>query len=165
MKATHKDWILFNGRMINTKEEQPMVALEERGFQFGDGIYEVFRLYDGKPHLLDLHLERFFNSMAEIKLIPPFTKEELVEELYQMIKKSISRRWECIFTNIKRAQPRNHVYESDLQPTYFANLVSFPRPVASMEAGIKVTVEEDIRWKFCHIKSLNLLPNIMIKTK
>ena len=64
MKATHKDWILFNGRMINTKEEQPMVALEERGFQFGDGIYEVFRLYDGKPHLLDLHLERFFNSMA-----------------------------------------------------------------------------------------------------
>ena len=102
MKAIHKDWILFNGRMINTKEEQPMVALEERGFQFGDGIYEVFRLYDGKPHLLDLHLERFFNSMAEIKLIPPFTKEELVEELYQMIEKSISRRWECIFTNIKR---------------------------------------------------------------
>ena len=88
MKATHKDWILFNGRMINTKEEQPMVALEERGFQFGDGIYEVFRLYDGKPHLLDLHLERFFNSMAEIKLIPPFTKEELVEELYQMIEKN-----------------------------------------------------------------------------
>lgn len=87
MKATHKDWILFNGRMINTKEEQPMVALEERGFQFGDGIYEVFRLYDGKPHLLDLHLERFFNSMVEIKLIPPFTKEELVEELYQMIEK------------------------------------------------------------------------------
>lgn len=38
MKATHKDWILFNGRMINTKEEQPMVALEERGFQFGDGF-------------------------------------------------------------------------------------------------------------------------------
>lgn len=87
MKATHKDWILFNGRIVNTKEEQPMVALEERGFQFGEGIYEVFRLYDGKPHLLDLHLERFFNSMEEIKLIPPFTKEELVEELLQMIEK------------------------------------------------------------------------------
>ena len=40
--------------------------------------------------------------MVEIKLIPPFTKEELVEELYQMIEKSVSRRWECIFTNIKR---------------------------------------------------------------
>lgn len=87
MKATHKDWILFNGRIVNTKEEQPMIPLEERGFQFGDGIYEVFRLYDGKPHLLDLHLERFFNSMEEIKLIPPFTKEELVEELHQMIEK------------------------------------------------------------------------------
>ncbi len=87
MKATHKDWILFNGRIVNTKEEQPMVALEERGFQFGDGIYEVFRLYDGKPHLLDLHLERFFKSMEEIKLIAPFTKKELVEELHQMIEK------------------------------------------------------------------------------
>ena len=87
MKATHKDWIVFNGRIVNTKEEQPMIPLEERGFQFGDGIYEVFRLYDGKPHLLDLHLERFFHSMEEIKLIPPFTKEELVEELYQMIEK------------------------------------------------------------------------------
>lgn len=87
MKATHKDWILFNGRIVNTKEEQPMVALEERGFQFGDGIYEVFRIYDGKPHLLDLHLERFFKSMEEIKLIAPFTKEELVEELHQMIEK------------------------------------------------------------------------------
>ncbi|EOO27336.1 D-amino-acid transaminase [Bacillus cereus BAG1X2-3] len=166
MKATHKDWILFNGRMINTKEEQPMVALEERGFQFGDGIYEVFRLYDGKPHLLDLHLERFFNSMAEIKLIPPFTKEELVEELHQMIEKNQFQEDGNVYLQISRgAQPRNHVYESDLQPTYFANLVSFPRPVASMEAGIKVTVEEDIRWKFCHIKSLNLLPNIMIKNK
>ena len=46
MKATHKDWIVFNGRIVNTKEEQPMIPLEERGFQFGDGIYEVFRLYD-----------------------------------------------------------------------------------------------------------------------
>ena len=71
-----------------------------------------------------------------------------------------------VYLQISRGtQPRNHVYESDLQPTYFANLVSFPRPVASMEAGIKVTVEEDIRWKFCHINLLNLLPNIMIKNK
>lgn len=98
MKATHKDWILFNGRIVNTKEEQPMVPLEERGFQFGDGIYEVFRLYDGKPHLLDLHLERFFNSMEEIKLIPSFTKEELVEELHQMIEKiNFKKMGMCIF--------------------------------------------------------------------
>ena len=88
--------------MINTKRRTADGSIRRESFQFGDGIYEVFRLYDGKPHLLDLHLERFFNSMAEIKLIPPFTKEELVEELYQMIEKSISRRWECIFTNIKR---------------------------------------------------------------
>ncbi|BCB37277.1 D-amino acid aminotransferase [Bacillus cereus] len=166
MKATHKDWILFNGRIVNTKEEQPMIPLEERGFQFGDGIYEVFRLYDGKPHLLDLHLERFFHSMEEIKLIPPFTKEELAEELHQMIEKNQFQEDGNVYLQISRgAQARNHVYESNIQPTYFANIVSFPRPIATMEQGIKVTVEEDIRWKFCHIKSLNLLPNIMIKNK
>lgn len=101
--GVHKDWILFNGRIVNMKEEQPMVALEERGLQFGDGIYEVFRLYNGKPHLLDLHLERFFKSMKEIHLVPPFTKEELIEQLQQLIeKKSISRRWECVYSNFKR---------------------------------------------------------------
>ena len=107
MKVTHKDWILFNGRIINTKEEQPMVALEERGFQFGEGIYEVFRLYGGKPHLLDLHLDRFFNSMEEIKLIPPFTKEELVEELLQMIEKiNFKKMGMCI---CKYQEEHNHV--------------------------------------------------------
>ncbi|PDZ08555.1 D-amino-acid transaminase [Bacillus pseudomycoides] len=164
--GVHKDWILFNGRIVNMKEEQPMVALEERGLQFGDGIYEVFRLYNGKPHLLDLHLERFFKSMKEIHLVPPFTKEELIEQLQQLIEKNQFQEDGNVYIQISRGiQPRNHVYESNLEPTCFANIVSFPRPLSLMEKGIKVTVEEDIRWKFCHIKSLNLLPNIMIKNK
>ena len=99
--------------MINTKEEQPMVALEERGFQFGDGIYEVFRLYDGKPHLLDLHLERFFNSMVEIKLIPPFTKEELVEELYQMIKNQFQEDGN-VYLQISRGHNRAIMYMNQI---------------------------------------------------
>lgn len=166
MNGSHKDWILFNGKIVNTKEEQPMVALEERGLQFGDGIYEVFRLYNGKPHLLDLHLERFFKSMKEIQLVPPFTKEELMEQLQQLIEKNQFQEDGNVYIQISRGmQPRNHVYESNLVPTYFANIVSFPRPISVMEKGIKVTVAEDIRWKFCHIKSLNLLPNIMIKNK
>lgn len=86
-QGTHKGWILFNGRLVNSKEEQAIVPLEERGLQFGDGIYEVFRLYNGKPHLLDLHLDRFFKSMKEIDLNPPFTKEELIEQLQQLIEK------------------------------------------------------------------------------
>ncbi|KFN04647.1 D-amino-acid transaminase [Bacillus clarus] len=166
MKGAHEDWILFNGRMINTKEEQPIVSLEERGLQFGDGIYEVFRLYNGKPHLLDLHLERFFKSMKEIQIKPPFTKEELIEQLEQLIEKNQFRDDGNVYLQISRGvQPRNHVYEPDLKSTYFANIVAFPRPTTTMNEGIKVTVEEDIRWKFCHIKSLNLLPNIMIKNK
>ncbi|WP_459503592.1 D-amino-acid transaminase [Bacillus sp. C1] len=164
--GVHKDWILFNGRMVDTKEEQPMVALEDRGLQFGDGIYEVFRLYNGKPHLLDLHLERFFKSMQEIHLVPSFTKEELIAQLQQLIEKNQFREDGNVYLQISRGvQPRNHVYESNLEPTYFANIVSFPRPTTTMEKGIKVMVEEDIRWKFCHIKSLNLLPNSMIKNK
>lgn len=161
-----KEWILLNGRLVNTKEEEPMVALEERGLQFGDGIYELFRLYNGKPHLLDLHLDRFFRSMKEIQLVPPFTKEELIEQLQQLIEKNQFQEDGNVYIQISRGvQPRNHVYKSNLTPTYFANIVSFPRPISLMKEGIKVTIEEDIRWKFCHIKSLNLLPNIMIKNK
>ncbi|MDM5154807.1 D-amino-acid transaminase [Bacillus sp. DX1.1] len=165
-QGTHKGWILFNGRLVNSKEEQAIVPLEERGLQFGDGIYEVFRLYNGKPHLLDLHLDRFFKSMKEIDLNPPFTKEELIEQLQQLIEKNQFQEDGNVYIQISRGvQPRNHVYEPNLEPTYFANIVSFPRPLSFMKKGIKVTVAEDIRWKFCHIKSLNLLPNIMIKNK
>ncbi|MDM5188478.1 D-amino-acid transaminase [Bacillus sp. DX4.1] len=165
-QGTHKGWILFNGRLVNSQEEQAMVPLEERGLQFGDGIYEVFRLYNGKPHLLDLHLDRFFKSMKEIDLNPPFTKEELIEQLQQLIEKNQFQEDGNVYIQISRGvQPRNHVYEPNLEPTYFANIVSFPRPLSLMKKGIKVTVAEDIRWKFCHIKSLNLLPNIMIKNK
>ncbi|WP_440603600.1 D-amino-acid transaminase [Bacillus sp. GB_SG_008] len=166
MKSVHKDWILFNGSIVNTKEKEPMISLEERGLQFGDGVYEVFRLYDGKPHLLDLHLDRFFQSMEEIELEPPFTKEELISQLQQLIEKNQFKEDGNVYIQISRGvQPRNHLFELNLQPTYYANIVPFPRPTTLMEDGIKVTVTEDIRWHRCHIKSLNLLPNIMIKNK
>lgn len=166
LTGAYKEWILFNGRIVNTKQERPTIELEERGLQFGDGIYEVFRLYNGKPHLLELHLERFFTSMKEIHLIPPFTKEELTEQLQQLIEKNQCKEDGNVYLQISRGvQSRNHVYDSNLQATYFANIVPYPRPTKTMEEGIKVTVEEDIRWKLCHIKSLNLLPNIMIKNK
>ncbi len=66
--------------------------------------------------------------MAEIKLIPPFTTAELVEELYQMIEKNQFQEDGNVYLQISRgAQPRNHVYESDLQPTYFANACFVPK--------------------------------------
>lgn len=166
MKNNHKDWILFNGSIVNTKEKEPMISFEERGLQFGDGVYEVFRLYDGKPHLLDLHLDRFFQSMKEIELEPPFTKEELIYQLGQLVEKNQFQEDGKVYIQISRGvQPRNHLFESNLQPTYYANIVPFPRPDTLMENGITATVAEDIRWHYCHIKSLNLLPNIMIKNK
>lgn len=165
-RSTHKDWILFNGRIVNTREEEVMVPLEERGLQFGDGVYEVIRIYKGEAHLLDLHMERLFHSMEAIGIVAPFTIDELTENVQQLIKKNKFQEDGNIYMQISRGfQPRNHVYAKDLQPTYFANIVPFPRPVALMKNGIKVSVEEDIRWKFCYIKTLNLLPNIMIKNK
>lgn len=166
MHSAYKDWILFNGSIINTREKEPMISLDERGLQFGDGVYEVFRLYDGKPHLLDLHLDRFFQSMKAIELEPPFTKEELISQLQQLIEKNQFKEDGNVYIQVSRGvQPRNHLFESNLQPTYYANIVPFPRPDTLIENGIKATVAEDIRWHFCHIKSLNLLPNIMIKNK
>lgn len=165
-RSTHKDWIVFNGRIVNMKEEEVMVPLEERGLQFGDGVYEVIRIYNGKIHLLHLHMNRFFRSMQAIDIVPPFTKEELIDQVQQLIEKNNFQEDGNIYIQISRGfQPRNHVYTKNLKPTYFANIVPFSRPVSLMENGIKVSVEEDIRWKLCYIKTLNLLPNIMIKNK
>lgn len=165
-KNIYEDWILFNGRIVDTKEEVVMVPLEERGLQFGDGVYEMIRIYKGKIHLLQLHMERFFRSMEAIGIVAPFTISELSEQVQQLVEKKNFQVDGNIYVQISRGvQPRNHVYSKDLQPTYFANIVPFPRPVSLMENGVKVSVEEDIRWKFCYIKTLNLLPNIMIKNK
>ncbi len=68
MKATHKDWVYFNGRIVNTKEEQPMIPLEREAFNLVMVYTRYSDLYDGKPHLLDLHFGTILSFYGRNKI-------------------------------------------------------------------------------------------------
>ncbi len=156
--------ILFGDCFVDTNEEQPAIGLEERGLQFGDGIYEVIRLYKGIYHLLEPHVARLYRSMNEIHLNPPFTKAELMKWLYELVERNRFIDDGIVYFQISRGiQTRNHVFSPSTKPTWYAYLVKKERPMAWLQTGVNACLEEDVRWLRCDIKSLNLLPNVLAK--
>ena len=70
-KLAYEKFVLWNDEVIDTTKQQTYIELEERGLQFGDGVYEVIRLYKGNFHLLDPHITRLYRSMEEVELSLP----------------------------------------------------------------------------------------------
>jgi D-alanine transaminase len=76
------DWLWFNGEIRRMSDVS--LSVEDRGFQFADGVYEVVRLYNGKPFTLEQHLQRLWNSAIEIQLTPPLTVDALADEVHKL---------------------------------------------------------------------------------
>lgn len=151
-----------NGRFLPL--EEATVSIEDRGFQFGDGIYEVIRVYHGRPFRLDEHLSRLNQSAQAIFLSLPVSPKELqvlIHEGQQRCGYS-----ECkVYIQITRGvAPRDHLFPGLSSPT----LVMTFREMADLppdfnQRGVGVITLPDLRWGRCSIKSLNLLPNILAK--
>ncbi|WP_409288151.1 D-amino-acid transaminase [Peribacillus sp. SCS-37] len=141
------------------------VDIEDRGYQFGDGVYEVIRVYEGTPYTLDEHLARFYRSSGEIGITPPAPLEELKQQLLELIQADNLDDGGLYVQLTRGVAPRKHQYESSIVPRLVAYPVPSKRPVKEQMEGVKAITEEDLRWLRCDIKSLNLLYNIMIKQK
>lgn len=137
---------------------------EDRGLQFGDGIYEVIRIYHGNFYLLEEHVDRLFHSAEAIKLILPFTKEELINMLISLLEKNNITQDGKLYIQITRGSaPRNHVFPENTTPNVFAYIEDLPRDLNILKNGVSTITLPDTRWENCYIKSLNLLPNILAK--
>ncbi|MFB9758495.1 D-amino-acid transaminase [Ectobacillus funiculus] len=157
--------VLFEEQFVDTRQAKPSIDMEERGLQFGDGVYEVIRLYEGTFHLLGPHLARLYRSMEEIELIPHFSKALLVKWLYELVEHNEFTGNGNVYLQVTRGvQSRSHAYAANTKPTLYAYLTKKERPTDEMLRGIHACTEQDIRWLRCDIKSLNLLPNVMAKT-
>lgn len=166
----------------------PKICAEDRGFIFGDGIYEVIRVYGGKPLALDRHLRRLKRSAQAIDLdlgalfeaaIPAKVLEECsspqrredpvlaLEDLCSwLIRKSALQEAHLYMEVTRGAFPRSHAIPAGLLPSLFC----FVRPMdekapGRLEDGVSAITWVDSRWLRCDIKSVNLLPNILAKTK
>lgn len=155
---------LLNGEILERSEAK--VDIEDRGYQFGDGVYEVIRVYNGKMFTADLHLNRFVNSSNSIGISLPYTLADLTEMLNELLAKN-NLQFGNIYMQITRGvAPRNHPFPTgNVTPTLVAYIINGERPLESLKAGVKTILTEDIRWLRCDIKSLNLLANLLAKQK
>ncbi|MFC4559084.1 D-amino-acid transaminase [Virgibacillus kekensis] len=146
------------------QREDLTYPFEERGLQFGDGVYEVIRIYDGKYYLLEEHINRLFRSAEAIKLELPFSKEEITDLLLEMLNKNSMTRDGKLYMQASRGSaPRDHVFPGDVPANVYAYMQDLPRKTDLLKTGVSTITQEDTRWKKCYIKSLNLLPNVLAK--
>ncbi|OUQ89587.1 D-amino-acid transaminase [Brevibacillus brevis] len=148
------------------EEGQVAVHPEDRGYNFGDGIYEVVRIYKGRTYQWDGHLTRLFRSAKEIKMELPWSAEELTDLANQLIaKNNITENDDAsLYLQVSRGTaPRVHDIPSGIQPVIMGFVRRKDRPVADMKKGLTAQLVEDIRWLRCDIKTLNLLGAVLVK--
>lgn len=154
--------VLVNGNIL--KREAAQVDIEDRGYQFGDGIYEVIRVYQGQLFLLKEHLERFFRSAKEIKINVSYTAVQLEHFLKQIVHLNQLEEGIVYVQLTRGTAPRVHQFPAN---NIAAQLVAYTkemkRPGQDITYGVKAILAEDIRWLRCDIKSLNLLGNVLAK--
>ncbi len=151
-----------NGRFCALSDA--VVSVEDRGFQFGDGVYEVIRTYAARPFELDAHLARLERSAQGLHLPMPFTRAQLADDVREGIRRAGYS--ECkVYVQITRgAAPRDHQFPAALVPTLVMTVREL-RPLAEeiRARGVCAITVEDQRWGRCDIKSVNLLPNVLAR--
>jgi len=134
----------------------------DRGIYFGDGVYEVLRSYNGKLFALSEHLQRFAHSLEAVRInsVDIDTVRRRVERAFQTAELPDAK----IYFHVTRGSaPRNHVWDTELEPNFFLTVSAVPDCSHEKASGIAVLTHPDWRWKRCDIKSLNLLANVLAR--
>jgi D-alanine transaminase len=143
---------------------QACVPVLDRGFLFGDGVYEVIPVYGGHPFRLQQHLDRLESSLKAIRIPSPHSVEEW-KQIFQGLIDTTPGQDSGLYLQVTRGvAPRDHSFPEFVRPTVFAMLNPI-KPVSPeiLHTGIKAVVREDIRWDRCDIKSVSLLGNVLLK--
>lgn len=153
---------LWNDQIV--EEGSIVVSPEDRGYQFGDGIYEVVKVYNGQMFTAQEHIDRFYASADKIRLVIPYTKDVLHKLLHDLIEANKLDNGHVYFQITRGAVSRNHVFPDASVPAVLSGNVKVgERSIENFQKGVKATFVEDIRWLRCDIKSLNLLGAVLAK--
>jgi D-alanine transaminase len=157
--------IWINGEIMPLADAR--ISPEDRGYQFADGVYEVIRLYAGRPFTLDEHLARLERSAAGIQLSVPVARAALKAEVTKLLAQSGVVGDGMVYVQLTRGvAPRNHVFPA----TPGTTLLFYTRPLPVLppvdnNPPVKLVTAEDERWRRCWIKSISLLANILAKNQ
>ncbi len=154
--------VWLNGEIMPLADAR--IGVEDRGFQFADGVYEVVRLYDGQPFALERHLRRLWNSAIDIQITPPLTPNLLADEVHRLLRQSDVSDGQLYMQLSRGTAPRNHVFPEVVEPTLLFYLQpTIPVRTPGTGPGVQLLAVPDDRWKRCWIKSTALLPNVLAK--
>jgi D-alanine transaminase len=151
-----------NGRYLPYRHAA--VHVEDRGYQFADGVYEVVAVHDGRFIGEEPHLDRLERSLAELQIEPPMSRAAL-----RVITREVRRRNGVhngiVYMQITRGvAPRDHPFPANAKTSIVLTASQKPRPSSTPpEDGVRAITVPDIRWGRCDIKSVSLLPNILAK--
>jgi len=143
---------------------QAAVHIEDRGFQFADGVYEVIAVVGG--HLVDeaLHIERLHRSLNELRIVPPIGDAALKIVIRETIRRNAVDTGIVYLQVTRGAAPREHAFPKSAKPTLVVTARRTKPPDPRLgEEGIAVITIPDIRWQRCDIKSVALVANVLGK--
>lgn len=156
------EYIWLNGQVLPMGEAR--IGVEDRGFQFADGVYEVVRFYGGKCFTLDQHLARLEKSAAALRIPLPLPLGELKTAIRDLVRRNGELEG-MVYLQLTRGEAeRSHPFPKHPKPT----LLFYTRALGPVwqpgeGEGVKILSIADERWNRCWVKSVALLPNIMAK--
>jgi D-alanine transaminase len=154
--------VYLNGEFLPL--DQARVPVLDRGFVFGDGVYEMVPVYDRHPFRLDEHLSRLQASLDSIRLANPYPVETWRERALQLIASQAFADQSLYIQVTRGVAPRDHAFPQGAVPTVF--MMAQPLVTATPEqkaAGVCAITAPDVRWLRCNIKAVSLLANVLAR--
>ena len=154
--------VFLNGKLLPL--EQATVSVLDRGFIFGDGVYEMVPAYSRVPFRLDEHLARLERSLGETRIHNPYSRAQWRAHIYQLIDAQPFEDQGIYFQVTRGAAKRDHAFPKGVEPTVFmmSNPLTNP-PAALVEKGGVAVSAIDNRWLRCDIKSISLVGNCLLR--
>jgi D-alanine transaminase len=154
--------VFLNGKLLPI--EQASVSVLDRGFIFGDGVYELVPVYSRVAFRLDEHITRLERSLGEAKIRNPYTRAQWRSNIYQVIDAQTFDDQGVYFQVTRGVAKRDHAFPKSLEPTVFmmSNPLVSP-PQAQVDKGGAAVSATDNRWLRCDIKSISLIGNCLLR--
>lgn len=157
--------VYLNGRYI--PRQQALIDVDDRGFLFADGVYEVIHSYEGHLFQMDAHLQRLENGLRALHIAFDHvqTVREVAEQL--LVENGLTHGEATVYIQITRGSaPRTHGFPpASTSPTVYVAATPYTPQRCRTEAGIAVILVPDLRWARCDIKTIALLPNVLARQR
>ena len=151
--------VYLNGEFLPV--ESAKISVLDRGFIFGDGVYEVLPVYNGHLFRLAEHLQRLENSLQAIRLANPLSRQQWTERLTTLVAHNHGGDQSVYLQVTRGPAKREHNFPHSIQPTVF--MMSEAIQAQPPSPGVKAITYPDIRWQRCDIKAVALLANVLLR--